>query len=164
LTVKKRQNDKKPRRPREACRGSRLLPLQQEDGSSTPLAYSSRNRGQAPWHQRCCSDRVSPRNPREGRNYAEDFCYSVACNCHVRWLCRREGAQAQSPAESLAGVLSDGPGGKSKMRLRSGKNDVREGNVVPRLRKYVHAIARTTTGASYQIGLRPPRAFSVGCS
>ena len=41
------------------------------------------------------------------------------------------------------------------MRLRSGKNDVPEGNVVPRLHKCVHAIARTTTGASYQLSLRP---------
>jgi hypothetical protein len=45
------------------------------------------------------------------------------------------------------------------MRLRSGKNGVPEGNVVPRLRKYVHAIARITTGASYQLSLRPPCAI-----
>ncbi len=43
------------------------------------------------------------------------------------------------------------------MRLRSGKNDVPEGNVVPRLHKRVHAIARTigTRAQAANLSLRP---------
>lgn len=78
---------------------------------------------------------------------------------------RRKGAQAQSPGQSLAGILSNGPASKSKLRLRSGKNAVSAGNVVPRLRKCVHAIARiiSTRAQAGNAGLRPPRAFSARC-
>ncbi len=49
----------------------------------------------------------------------------------------------KSPAGSLADVLSNRSGKQSELRLRSGKNAVCEGNVVPRLLKYVLAIAQT---------------------
>lgn len=42
-----------------------------------------------------------------------------------------------------AKALSNGAADKSNMRLRSGKSGMPERNVVPRLHKRVHAIART---------------------
>ena len=77
--------------------------------------------------------------PRE-ENHVEDFVSSDACPRHVCWIGRGQGAygQAESPAD-----MSNGAAGKSGMRLRSGKNGVPEGAMVPRPYECLHAVART---------------------
>src|SRR5436190_19025009 len=71
-----------------------------------------------------------PASSREEENHAENFSCKLSCNCHVRWLGRREGA-ACGQAQATRDVLQRGTAVVGSMRLRSVKNDLPEGPVLP---------------------------------
>jgi hypothetical protein len=57
--------------------------------------------------------------------------------------------------------MSNGAAGKGNLRLRSGKNYLPGGNVLSRLHKQLHAIARKTgTGRELPVQARAPSHFS----